>query len=144
MLDHLPALQVVLPLMAAPVAALVRKRILAWAVALVATWAALAIAVLLLAQVLDQGPVSYFLGGWAAPWGIEYRVDVVSAYVLVVVAGIGAIVMPFARLSVTREVDPKQVPLLYSALLLCLTGLLGITITGDLFNLFVFLEISSI
>jgi multicomponent Na+:H+ antiporter subunit D len=47
-------------------------------------------------------------------------------------------------LSVRREVGAKQAPLLYSGLLLCLTGLLGITITGDIFNLFVFLEVSSI
>jgi multicomponent Na+:H+ antiporter subunit D len=71
-------------------------------------------------------------------------VDPVSAYVLVIVSGIGAIVTPYARLSVRREVGVKQAPLLYSALLLCLAGLLGITITGDVFNLFVFLEISSI
>src|SRR5680860_377535 len=57
---------------------------------------------------------------------------------------IAAVVMPYARLSVEREVEPQRIPLLYSALLLCLTGLLGISVTGDVFNLFVFLEISSI
>jgi multicomponent Na+:H+ antiporter subunit D len=84
------------------------------------------------------------MGGWAAPWGIEYRIDEVSALVLLVVAGVGAVVLPFARDSVEREVEPGRIPYLYSALLLCLTGLLGITVTGDVFNLFVFLEISSI
>jgi len=144
MLQHLPALQVVVPLMAAPLAALMPRRKYAWGVAVLASWTAFAIALRLLFQVLDDGPISYFLGGWAAPWGIEYRVDAVSAYVLVVVAGIGAIVTPYSRVSVAREVDPERGSLLYSALLLCLTGLLGITITGDVFNLFVFLEISSI
>jgi multicomponent Na+:H+ antiporter subunit D len=144
MLAHLPILQVVVPLMAAPVAALMRRRGYAWFLAVLATWASLAIAILLLLQVLDGGTIVYALGGWEAPWGIEYRVDIVSAYVLVVVAGIGAIVTPYAMLSVRHEVGVKQAPLLYSALLLCLSGLLGITITGDVFNLFVFLEISSI
>jgi len=144
MLEHLPALQVVIPLMAAPVAALMRWRNSAWAMALVTTWVSLAIALLLLLRVLEEGTISYFMGGWPAPWGIEYRIDILSAYVLVVVAGMGAIVTPFALKSVAREVDPARVPLLYSGLLLCLTGLLGITITGDVFNLFVFLEISSI
>jgi len=144
MLDHLPILQVVVPLMVAPVAALMRRRDAAWLLALLATWASLGIAVLLLLRVLDEGTIIYSLGGWAAPWGIEYRVDTVSAYVLVVVAGIGAIVTPYARLSVAREVGHQVAPLLYAALLLCLAGLLGITITGDVFNLFVFLEISSI
>jgi multicomponent Na+:H+ antiporter subunit D len=143
-LAHLPILQVVVPLMVAPVAALMRRRGAAWLLALLATWASLAIAILLLLRVLAEGTIIYSLGGWAAPWGIEYRVDTVSAYVLVIVAGMGAIVTPYAKLSVAREVGPKQAPLLYSALLLCLSGLLGITITGDVFNLFVFLEISSL
>jgi multicomponent Na+:H+ antiporter subunit D len=144
MIQHLPALIVVIPLMAAPVAAILRWRRAAWALALTVSWAVLAMAILLLRRVLNEGVISYSLGGWVAPIGIEYRIDVVSAWVLLVVAAIGAVVMPYARASVEREVEPQRVPLLFSALLLCLTGLLGITVTGDVFNLFVFLEISSI
>jgi multicomponent Na+:H+ antiporter subunit D len=144
MLEHLPILQVVAPLLAAPIAALLRKRGAAWLLAVLATWASLAISILLLLRVREMGTLVYPLGGWPAPWGIEYRVDLISAYVLIIVSGIGAIVTPYAGRSVAREVGPKQAPLLYSALLLCLAGLLGITITGDVFNLFVFLEISSI
>nr|NIO08174.1 monovalent cation/H+ antiporter subunit D family protein [Deltaproteobacteria bacterium] len=55
-----------------------------------------------------------------------------------------AIVMPFARESVTNDIPDNQIGLFYSAFLLCLAGLLGIVITGDAFNLFVFLEISSL
>jgi multicomponent Na+:H+ antiporter subunit D len=144
MMQHLPALLVVIPLMAAPVASLLRWRRAAWGWALLTSWAVLAMALLLLRQVMAEGTISYFLGGWAAPIGIEYRIDVVSAWVLVIVAMIAAVVIPYARLSVEREVEPQRIPLLYSALLLCLTGLLGIVATGDVFNLFVFLEISSI
>jgi multicomponent Na+:H+ antiporter subunit D len=144
MADQLPALQVALPLLAAPLVALIRWKRGAWLLALLTSWAVLAMAVLLLRQVLDQGTIVYALGGWGAPFGIEYRVDLVSAYVLLVVAAIGAIVTPYAKASVEREVDPGRIPLFYSAFLLCLTGLLGITVTGDVFNLFVFLEISSL
>lgn len=144
MMEHLPALQVVIPLMAAPVASLLRWRRTAWGWALLTSWAVLAMALLLLRRVMAEGTISYFLGGWAAPIGIEYRIDIVSAWVVVIVAMIAAVVIPYARLSVEREVEPQRIPLLYSALLLCLAGLLGIAVTGDVFNLFVFLEISSI
>jgi multicomponent Na+:H+ antiporter subunit D len=144
MLDHLPILQVLVPLMAAPIAALLRRRGAAWLLTVLATWASLTIALLLLRGASESGTITYSLGGWAAPWGIEYRVDMVSAWVLVIVSGIGAVVTPYAVMSVRREVGARQAPLLYSALLLCFSGLLGITITGDVFNLFVFLEISSI
>jgi multicomponent Na+:H+ antiporter subunit D len=141
---HLPALQIVVPLISAPLCLLLRRGGLAWALALIVSWAALACAVLLLQQVIATGPISYHLGGWAPPWGIEYRIDAVNGFVLVIVAAIGAAVMPYARESVAREVPEEQHATFYTALLLCLTGLLGVTITGDAFNLFVFLEISSL
>ncbi len=144
MTEHIPALIVVIPLMAAPTAALLKWRRAAWGLALTVSWAVLAMAILLLRRVLAEGVVTYALGGWAAPIGIEYRIDPVGAWVALIVASIGAIVMPYARASLEREIQPQRIPLIYSALLLCLTGLMGISVTGDVFNLFVFLEISSI
>ena len=141
---HFPALQVVLPLLMAPVCVLLRNARLAWLAALAVSWAAFAIAGLLLAEVLAGGPLSYELGGWAPPWGIEFRVDAVNAFVLLIVAGIGAVVMLYAPKSVEHEIGRDRAYLFYTAYLLCLAGLLGVTITGDAFNLFVFLEISSL
>ncbi len=144
MSQHLPALIVVLPLMAAVVCSVLPRARWAWALALGTSWMVLVFAILLLQRVLGEGVIAYHFGGWEPPWGIEYRVDAVNAYVLLVVAAIAAVVMPFARLSVESEVPLERIPLFYAALLLCLTGLLGITITGDAFNLFVFLEVSSL
>jgi multicomponent Na+:H+ antiporter subunit D len=141
---HYPALQVVLPLIAAPVCVLLRRGPAAWLLALLATWASAAIAVALLLQVLQHGTVSYMMGSWAAPWGIEYRVDVVNAFLLVLVSAVGSVVVPYARASVGFEVPAEQHYLFWTAYLLCLAGLLGIAITGDAFNVFVFLEISSL
>jgi len=141
---HLPVLQVVVPLMAAPTCMILRNGKAAWVLALVITWAAFAVALSLLLQVIHGGPISYAIGGWAAPWGIEYRVDMLNAFVLVIVTSIGSLVVPFARASVEREVASDRIYLFYTMYLLCLAGLLGITITGDAFNLFVFLEISSL
>ncbi len=141
---HLPALQVVVPLMAAPLTVLLRTRSLAFAVALAATWAALVISVMLWLRVEATGAISYAIGNWPAPWGIEYRVDRLSALVLVLVSGIAAVVLPYSRASIESEVPRQQHYLFYTMFLLCLTGLLGITITGDAFNIFVFLEVSSL
>jgi multicomponent Na+:H+ antiporter subunit D len=131
-------------LLAAPLTVLLRRRAYAFGVALAASWAALAIAVLLWLQVADSGTISYAIGNWPPPWGIEYRVDALSAFVLVLVAGIAAVVLPYSRASIEAEVPPQQHYLFYTMFLLCLAGLLGITITGDAFNIFVFLEVSSL
>jgi multicomponent Na+:H+ antiporter subunit D len=141
---HLPALQVVVPLLAAPTCVLLRNARAAWLLAALVTWTAFAISLGLLVQVVGHGTISYAIGDWAPPWGIEYRVDLLSAFVLVIVSGIGSLVMPFARDNVEREIPQQRIYLFYVMYLLCLTGLLGIAITGDAFNLFVFLEISSL
>ena len=135
---HLPVLLVVLPLMAAPLCVVLRSPAWAWTVAALASWGAFAAAIGLLLRVLDGGPISYPIGGWAAPWGIEYRLDSAGAFVAVIVSAIGAIVVPYARASIEREVSADRIYLFYCMYLLCLAGLLGITATGDAFNLFVF------
>ena len=144
MTAHLPVLQVVIPLLAATLCAIARRGRIAWGIALATSWTMFWIAIQLLGRVQAEGPISYALGGWAAPVGIEYRIDLVSAFVLVIVTAIGAVVTPYALKSVEREIDATQIPLFYAAFLLCLTGLLGIAVTGDVFNVFVFLEISSL
>jgi multicomponent Na+:H+ antiporter subunit D len=142
--ENLPALLVVVPLMLAPVAALVGRAQAAWAVAAAACWWALYAAIALLLRVWDEGVIRYALGGWPAPFGIEYRIDLAGAFVAVIVASIGAVAIAFARESIAKEVTEDRAPLFYAAFTLSLTGLLGISITGDVFNVFVFLEISSL
>ena len=95
--NDLPAMQVVVPLLTAPVClVLARWPGLVWAICIGACWTALAIAISLLESVLADGPISYAMGGWAAPWGIEYRIDAVNAYVSLIVTGIASLVLPFA------------------------------------------------
>ena len=141
---HLPVLLVVVPLVAAPIAALLNRPRLSWAVAVAATLWALYAALELLSQTMASGAIHYELGGWTAPYGIEYVVDAANAWVVVIVALIGALVTPYARASVEQEITEDRIPLFYAAFILCLTGLLGIAVTGDVFNVFVFLEISSL
>ncbi|MDX1527821.1 MAG: monovalent cation/H+ antiporter subunit D family protein, partial [Gammaproteobacteria bacterium] len=143
-LAQLPAIQVILPLLAAPLCVLVGRGQRAWVVALVVSWCAFLTAWGLLNQVLAGGVIRYELGGWAAPWGIEYRIDEINAFVVLIVSAVSSLALIFARASVAREVPEEKCALFYCAWMLCLTGLLGITITGDAFNVFVFLEISSL
>jgi len=141
---HLPVLLVVVPLAAAPLIVLLRHAGIAWALAVAAAWFALGAGLALAAEVARAGVVSYHLGSWPPPWGIEYRVDALSAFVIVLIAGVGALVAPYALRSVAAEVPPERRYLYYAVHCLCLAGLLGMTATGDAFNLFVFMEIASL
>lgn len=142
--SHLLVLQVVIPLISAPVCILIRKQQLVWPVVLAVSWICFYISCQLLQIVIDHQQIQYFLGGWAAPWGIEYRLDILNAFVLLIVSGIGALVITFARQSVIREIAEDRIYLFYTAYLLNLAGLCGVVVTGDVFNLFVFIEISSL
>ncbi len=142
--DHLPILQVLVPLATAPLIVLIGSRRLTWSLAFIASALSFVIAILLLMQVIDGSVISYQIGGWAPPLGIEYRVDATNAFVLFLVTGISTLVLPYARESVKSEIPARHHTLFYAAFMLCLTGLLGVAITGDAFNVFVFLEISSL
>ena len=142
--QNLSLLLVVIPLLAAPITAILPNGKAPWLVTLVVTWLCLVMAGWQLSVVIDGSVISYELGGWAPPWGIEYRIDALNALVALIVAGIAAITLPYALRSVEKEIPQHQISLFYSAFLLCFVGLLGITQTGDVFNLFVFLEISSL
>ena len=141
---HLPALQVVIPLVSAPLAVLFRRAGPAFLIVTAASWAAFATAIALWFETGDGATISYAIGSWQPPWGIEYRVDRLSSFMLLIVSGMAALTLPYSRASIEREIPREQHYLFYAMFALCLTGLLGITITGDAFNIFVFLEISSL
>lgn len=144
MLSHLPILQVIVPFLAAPCCLIIGKSRLCWLFAWLVSFAAWCISVLLVMQVTDSGTISYALGGWEAPWGIEYRIDALNAFLLLIITSISTVVLIAAQTSIEREITARKQPLFYVLLLLCLAGLLGIVATGDAFNVFVFLEISSL
>ena len=144
LLANLPALQVAIPLVSAPLCLLLRNPRHAWVWSTIVSWLVLAMAILLVQRVSVDGTISYAIGAWATPWGIEYRIDMAGALMILVIATIGAGVMPYAWRSIQHELHKKHAGLFYTCYLLCLTGLLGVVVTGDAFNLFVFLEISSL
>jgi multicomponent Na+:H+ antiporter subunit D len=142
--EHLPVLVVIIPLMTAPLCVLLDHPRLAWFTALASSWVSFAAAIALVMQVSAQGPISYWLGGWEPPWGIEYRIDVLASYVLLIITAMAALVLVFAKESVQKEIPEHRIAYFYAAFMLAFAGLAGIVATGDAFNVFVFLEISSL
>lgn len=144
LIDHLPALQVVIPFLAAPLIVFIGGRGLSWWLAFIATFLTFIVSVILLLEAKNGGFVAYTMGGWAPPMGIEYRIDATNAFVLFLISSIGLVTLPFAKTSIADEIEAKHHTLFYACWMLCFTGLLGMVATGDAFNIFVFLEISSL
>jgi multicomponent Na+:H+ antiporter subunit D len=141
---HVPVLIVLAPLVGAaatPLVAFASAR-LAHALALAAIAASLLSAATALARTLGDGTIRYYLGGWPPPWGIEYVIDPLSGGMAVLVAGLSLIVVVYAGPCVSG--GRRDIGAFYALYLLLTAGLLGMVVTGDLFNLYVFLEISSL
>lgn len=145
MTAHAPVLIVVIPLIAAVLVPLIalRSAIQARGVVFLALLATLASASTALLHTLSSGPLHYDLGDWAPPWGIEYVIDPLSSGLAILISGIALLVSVYTNPHLSGWA-PSRGGLFSSLFLLLVTGLLGIIVTGDLFNLYVFLEISSL
>ncbi|MBN1196514.1 MAG: monovalent cation/H+ antiporter subunit D family protein [Candidatus Aminicenantes bacterium] len=144
-LSNSPALAPLSLLLAAILIPMVafRRRWLAFPLALSAAAFATGISVVNLVRVLGEGTIHYHFGGWIPPIGIEYVLDPLSAFVTLVINTISLLVLVHARRSVDAELPDRAMPY-YAVVMLMLTGFNGIVLTGDFFNLYVFLEISSL
>ncbi|MDL5363745.1 monovalent cation/H+ antiporter subunit D family protein [Halalkalicoccus sp. NIPERK01] len=140
MIEGVPALLVVVPILAAtlPLFLGVRYDRAGWSIGALTTTALFALALWLAVGVYTGGTVIHQLGGFPRPIGIELVADRLSALVVVLVAGISAGVLAY-----TRRGGPRGNSF-YSAYLLLVGGLLGLSLTGDVFNMFVFLEITGL
>jgi multicomponent Na+:H+ antiporter subunit D len=145
-LQHLPVLMIALPILFAPIIAILptRKRDLCWLLAygvcgLIFLWSCY-----LMLQVSSVGEVTYYMGNWPPPFGIEYKAGLLNSFMLVLISGMAFLTMIFAMRSVDAEIGKPRIPAFYACFLMLVSGLMGMVITNDIFNIYVFLEISSI
>ena len=140
-LETVPLLLVVIPILTAtvPIVLGLRFERTGWSVATVVC-AGLTAAAAIVAYVVytGDGPVIHQLGGFERPVGIELVADRFSASITLLVTSVSLVVLAF-----TRRGGPRG-HTFYAAYLLLIGGLLGVTLTGDVFNLFVFLEITGL
>ncbi|NVL92169.1 MAG: monovalent cation/H+ antiporter subunit D family protein [Desulfobacterales bacterium] len=140
-----PILIIVVPLISAFFIPIIGwwRRGLCYPLVIVALSISVLSSIFILHMVVEQGTIHYYLGNWDPPWGIEYVIDHLNAFVAIIVSVISLIIAISSRRSVEREL-PEKIVYFYCLFLLQVTGLLGIVVTGDMFNLYVFLEIASL
>ncbi|MDI6889586.1 MAG: monovalent cation/H+ antiporter subunit D family protein [Thermodesulfovibrionales bacterium] len=145
MITHAPILIIVTPLISAFFNILIGlwRRWLCYPFVITVLSACVFSSIAILDTVINYGTIHYKLGGWTPPWGIEYVIDHLNAFMAVIVSFISLIVAVYSKRSIEQELSEKIV-YFYTIYLLLVTGLLGIIVTGDVFNLYVFLEIASL
>ncbi len=146
MTNNLPALLIIVPLLAALVASgagWVNRRA-PFRIAAASLAFSFICAVALVIQIVKTGiPIEYRMAGWAPPIGIVYVIDHLSAIVLTVITAVSLINLVASKRIIDMEYKGKE-GAFYSLYVLFTAGLAGMTATGDAFNLYVLLEIASL
>ncbi len=140
--DWVIVLPVVLGLMGAALLLIVRRHaLLSLAGALAIVAAIIACEITLLLAVLDNGPVSMTMGRWLPPFGISLTADIFGASFALAASVVTFFVLLYA------EADGEQaenMEAFHALVLLLLAGVTGAFLTGDLFNLYVWFEVTLI
>ncbi len=135
----LPTLPVLVPLMTAALCFAAWKAVKVQRVIAVAgATALLCVGTWLLAAVLGEGPLVATLGGWSAPFGITFAVDILSALMVLLAGLMGLVVTIYSLADIDR---PRQEHGYFAFLFLMLTGICGSFVTADIFNLYVWFEV---
>lgn len=146
MIQQAPVFIVLLPLTAALFCMLVSKfsKRLGSLMVLAAIAGAFFSALSVLCQTLAAGkPVHYWMGGWAPPLGIEFVLDPLNALLAVIITFVSILVFIYSRPFFKNE-DWLQVGGYNTLFALLTVGMCGMVITGDVFNLYVYLEVMSL
>jgi len=134
---------VIIPLAGAFVTAFIGKRFkrLPDLLGFVSTLGCLLLSVAAVWLVRRGGVLVYSVGAWKPPVGIAMVLDGLTAFMLVTVNLVACLVVVFSVDYMKRFTSKWK---FYTLFLLMLAGMNGVVATGDLFNLFVFLEIASV
>ncbi len=139
-----PVLLIAGPLIGACAAALSPNARWAWMISVAASAFALWMGLAVAADVARRGVVEYAIGGFVPPLGIAFRIDGLGSMMALLISSIGVMAALYSGHSLQAEVRSEKHTLMQAGFLLCQAGLLGLVSTGDAFNAFVFLEVSSI
>lgn len=143
---HFPVLIIVIPLFGSYLTPIFWrwKKDLTEPTALIASALSSFMAISMSIQVLRSGPLTYEVGGWQPPWGIKIAVDYLSAYMISFITIVGFLIILYSTSYADKLISEKNKGIFFTLQLLLLGSLIGMAVTGDIFNLFVFLEIASL
>jgi len=144
-IDQLPAIVILAPFFTAILVSFCSlwRRSLSYPLTLVGLAISLVAAGGLLCNVAVNGAQLYKFGGWDPPVGIVLYVDTLNALVLIAITAV-ALLSAMASLGEISSDMPEKTGAFYTLYLLFVVGVLGITLTGDAFNLYVLIEVASL
>ena len=143
-MSQLPILILVLPMLLAPVLLILRNVGIMHSLVTIVLFINFFLTIILFQHVSSVENILYEVGNWPAPFGIRLNADILSVFFLIIINFMSLLCIASGKNLIEEQVNKSTSNLFYVAWLLCTTGFSGIILTDDIFNLFVFLEISSL
>ncbi len=99
---------------------------------------------ILIRDVRDNGAFVYNFGNYESYIGIQYSVNIFSAFMSFFVITLALIIMIFSTKDIDHEISRQSISQYYTLVLILLFSMVGMIFTNDLFNMYVFMEILSL
>jgi len=100
------------------------------------------VSVTLMNQLAETGTIVETIAGWSAPFGINLVFSPFTGFLASMMTAMAFIIWIYSYRF--KKVDSEPAQRFYILQMMLVTGTIGIVLTGDIFNFFVFMEITAI
>lgn len=114
------------------------------ALSLVSMALGLILSIITALHVFKEGKFYYSVGHFNAPIGIEFYIGNIEAIMGLLFTFVSFMIIWYSVYSINKEVENAKLPLYYLLINVLIGSLLGVVYTNDLFNAFVFIEVSTL
>ncbi|RKD22230.1 multisubunit sodium/proton antiporter, MrpD subunit [Caminicella sporogenes DSM 14501] len=143
-IKNFPLLIIIILFISAFSMPIMRKKKLVKSISLASMMFSTILSVLTFIYVKEHGGYVYRVGHFDAPWGIELQIGIIEAIMSILFTFISSIIIWYSLYSSEKEIKDSKISLYYTLINILIGALLGIVYTNDIFNAFVFIEISTI
>lgn len=144
MIKSLLILEMVLPILVGTTHLINNREKVVYSITAITSFLVFCIAIFLCIHTFHYHEIHYYFGGWLPPVGIEFKVTKLNSLFAVLISGVATLTFFQSKKLLFEEVEAKKIPSFCGVFLICLSGFLGMVLTNDFFNLYVFIEISAL
>lgn len=123
---------------------LIRKKSIVKGISFATNFLSVILAILTYFYVNNNGTFKYKMGHFEAPWGIEFNIGIIECVIAILFTVVSFLITWYSMYRIEKNISDKKIPLYYLLFNILLASLLGMVFTNDIFNAFVFIEVSTL
>ncbi|KDR94569.1 multisubunit sodium/proton antiporter, MrpD subunit [Peptoclostridium litorale DSM 5388] len=139
-----PMFIVLIPFMSSFLMPMVKGEKTAKAISFAVNFVCLTLAALTFYYVSVNGMFKYDMGHFKAPWGIEFKVGVFESAMACIFTLVAFLAAWHSILNVQKDIPAEKMPIYYLVFNVFNASICGMTFTNDIFNAYVFIEVSTL